>query len=286
MPFRFKKSESPAKAVQRVCHERVTVALDCLRRPGRPAAVHGARKEIKKLRAIFRLVRGEISHGTYHKGVKALRSAARCLAATRDARVILKAFEKLAGKTARQFANIESALKKHSLREARKFRKDDSVELAERMLRKAGKRVDGLKIDETGWAAIEPGLRQSYQRARQAFRLAGKRAAPENFHEWRRHVKDLWYYFCLLHPIYPAATRASADDLELLAEQLGDDHDLFLLREFVIEHCAAHPAEVKNLNRLIIAHQKKLRAAALKQGAQLYAETPVEFCHRVAAWHR
>ena len=53
MPFRFKKSESPAKAVRRVCRERIGAALGGLRKGGRPAAVHGVRKEIKKLRAHF-----------------------------------------------------------------------------------------------------------------------------------------------------------------------------------------------------------------------------------------
>jgi CHAD domain-containing protein len=284
MAFRFKTSESPAKAVQRVCRERVDAALDCLRRPGRPASIHGARKEIKKLRALFRLVRGEISVGTYRKGVKALRAAADCLAATRDARVILKAFEKLTGRSAHKFPGIQSALKGHARRETRKFRKDDSVALAERMLRKTNRRVDGMKIKQTGWEVIEPGLRQSYQRGREALLLAGKQEAPENFHEWRRHVKDLWYYFCLLHPICPAATRAATDDLELLAERLGDDHDLFLLQDFITKHCAAQSEEVKSLGQLIAAQQNKLRSGALRLGTRLYAETAVEFCHRVASW--
>ena len=286
MPFRFKRSESPAKAVQRVCRERVGAALDCLQKPGQPSAVHGARKEIKKLRALFRLVRGEINDGTYRKGVKSLRAASDCLAATRDARVILKAFEKLTGRAARQFAAIESMLKKHARQESKKFRKDDSVALAERMLRKTSRRVDSLNIKQNGWTAIEPGLKQSYQRGREAYRLAGKGAVPENFHQWRKHAKDLWYYFCLLHPICPAATQASASGLELLAEQLGDDHDLFLLREFITKHCAAHPEEAKALDALIVARQKELRTAALKLGVRLYAETPAEFCRHLATWRR
>jgi CHAD domain-containing protein len=281
MPFRFKKSETLAKAIPRVCRERVGAALDCLRQPGRPAAVHGARKEIKKLRALFRLVRGEISVGTYRKGVKALRAAADCLAATRDARVMLKALKKLTGRTGRQYARIESALNKHARREARKFRKDDSVALAERMLRKTNRRLGNLKIKLTGWAAIAPGLKQSYQRGRESCRLARRLPAPENFHNWRRHVKDLWFYFCLLHPICQAATRTSADDLERLGEHLGEDHDLFLLEEFTAKQCAEESRQAKALNRLIAARQKNLRAAALKLGGRLYAETPAEFCRRL-----
>jgi CHAD domain-containing protein len=286
MSFRFKKSESPAKALRRVCRERVGAALDCLRKPGHPAAVHGARKEIKKLRALFRLVRGEIKVDTYRKGVKALRSAADSLAATRDARVMLKAFEKLTGRTAGRYADIEKALNKHARREARRFRKDDSIALAERMLRKTERRMGGLKIKLAGWGAIAPALKQSYERGQAACRLARKKPAPKNFHDWRRHVKDLWFYFCLLHPICPAATPSSADDFERLSLYLGEDHDLFLLQEFMAKHCAARSAEVKKLDQLIAARQKKLRAAALKLGSRLYAETPAAFCHRLAGWRR
>jgi CHAD domain-containing protein len=282
MPLRFKKSESPAKAVRRACRERVGAALDCLRKPDRPAAIHGARKEIKKLRAIFRLVRGEISMGTYRKGVKALRTAADCLAAARDARVMLKAFEKLAGNSAREFAGIESALKKHARREARQFRRNDSVALAERLLRKTHRRVGDLKIKATGWAAVEPGLEQSYRRGRDGCQLTRKKSAPEHFHDWRKHVKDLWYYFCLLQPAWPATTRAMTDALELLGEQLGEDHDLFLLQKFVEEHCAAHTGEAEALNGLIGSRQIKLRAAALKLGSRIYTEPPEKFCRRLS----
>ena len=57
MPFHFKKSESPAKGVRRVCRERIGAARERLREGGRSAAIHDVRREIKKLRAMFRLVR-------------------------------------------------------------------------------------------------------------------------------------------------------------------------------------------------------------------------------------
>ena len=203
MPFRFKKSESPAKAVRRVCRERVGAALGRLRKPDSPAAVHGVRKEIKKLRALFRLVRAEIGRGVYRKGAKALREAADSLTAPRDARVMLKVFGKLAGRDARKFAGIEKALRKNCRQESRRFRKKDSAAAADRILRKTSRRVGELKIKAVGWAAIEPGLKESYRRGREACRLAGQQPSPENFHDWRKHVKDLWHYFCLLYPAWP-----------------------------------------------------------------------------------
>jgi len=40
------------------------------------------------------------------------------------------------------------------------------------------------------------------------------------------------------------------------------------------------------LDRLAAARQKELRAAALKLGSRLYAETPAAFCRRLAEWRR
>ena len=170
---------------------------------------------------------------------------------------------------------------RHARREARQFRRADSVALAERLLRKTRRRMGDLKIKATGWAAIEPGLKQSYQRGRDDCRLVRKQLAPEHFHGWRKHVKDLWYYFCFLRPALPAA-RAVTDELEMLGEQLGEDHDLFLLQQFIKEECAGQPEEANALNRLIESRQHKLRAAALKLGSLLYAESPAKFCRRMS----
>ena len=290
MPFHFKKTESPAKAVRRVCRERIGAALEQLQESSRPAAVHGVRKEIKKLRAIFRLVRGEIGRDVYRKGAKALRAAAGSLTATRDARATLKAFKTLTGRFAGRFTEIEKALTKHCRKEAHQFQKHDLVARADRILRKTGRRVGDWKIAASGWAAIEPGLRESYRRGREACRLAGRKPSPENFHEWRKQVKDLWHYFRLLQAAWPPKMLAMMDGLELLGEQLGDDHDLFLLAQFVAENWAGQAGEAKALCRMVELRQKKLRRAALKLGFRLYAATPADICRRLEncwnAWHK
>ena len=285
MPCHFKKSETPAKGARRVCREHIGAALDRLRGGDRPAAVHGVRKEIKKLRALFRLMRGQIGRGYYRKGAKALHQAAGCLAASRDARVRFRALERLAGGSAEQrFPEIGKALQKNCRQETHRFRSGHSVAVADRILKKTGRRVDSMKIKADGWSAIEPGLKRCYRRGREVCRLASSEPSPEHFHDWRKHVKDLWYYFSLLSPAQPPVMRARTDELELLGELLGDDHDLFLLQQFVAETCAYHVKEVEALNRLIEARQKKLRAAGLKLGARLYAETPAVIGRRLGKY--
>jgi CHAD domain-containing protein len=281
MPFRFKKSESPAKAVRRVTRERIHVARERLREGGHSEAIHDVRREIKKLRAIFRLARGERKRGKYRKSVKALRAAADYLAALRDARVMLKVFEKLTGNDARRFAEVEKELRRHCRRESRRFRENDFVAAADRILLKIERQVGRLELKASGWAAIEPGLKESYARGWKAFALARRKPLPENFHDWRKHVKTLWYYFQLLRPAWPLEMRVMMDELELLGGQLGEEHDLALLKQFAARQRAGQIHEAAALNVLIESRQTELRAAALKLGSKLYSEPPAALCRKL-----
>ncbi len=280
MTLHFKKAERPDAALRRVCRKYIGQARSRLRKSRHPAAVHSVRKEIKKLRAIFRLIRGEINPDDYRQAAKALRRAANWLAATRDARVRLQAFEQLAGPAAAErFPVLTKALQKDCRRESRRFRDDDSVELAGWQLRKTGRRLANLKFTTSGWAAIEPGLRQSYLRGRQTGSMAARKPSPENLHEWRKQVKTFWHQLQIVCPKWPDTARSLTRQLDELADLLGEEHDLFLLKRFVAIH--SDKTEAARLNPLIEARQNKLRLAALKLGARVYAETPAAICRQL-----
>ena len=53
----------------------------------------------------------------------------------------------------------------------------------------------------------------------------------ETLHEWRKRVKDLWYVLDILQPIRPAFTKRRGEEAHKLADDLGDDHDLAVLRQ-------------------------------------------------------
>src|SRR6185436_13941367 len=95
MPFCFKKKESVAKAVRRLGCERVESALKCLKDCEHAEAIHGARKDIKRVRAVLRLVRTEISKKEYGRVIGLLREAANHLAPTRDAYVRVRTLKNL-----------------------------------------------------------------------------------------------------------------------------------------------------------------------------------------------
>jgi CHAD domain-containing protein len=285
MAFHFKKKKSVSKVVRRLCRARIENALAFLEKDDRLAAVHDVRKDIKKARAVLRLVRRETTRNFYRKGNRRLRAAANCLTAARDARVKLNAFEKLVHHFSRKlsprpFPKTKRLLKKHRRAAEKQFLRDGSIGKAKHILQKTKRQFDGFEIKASGWAAIAPGLKKSFARGRKALETVRTGPSPENFHEWRKRVKDLWYQVRMLRPACPKGLRAAADELKMLGELLGDDHDLVLLKEFVAK-ADGEMEEAKWLNRLIDSWQKELRSAALKSGERFFPEKPAVFCRQL-----
>src|SRR5579859_1301911 len=142
MSLQFKRKESPGHALRRVCRRHAQRALRGLKRSGHPEAVHHVRKEIKKLRAVFRLTRGSLSGAEYRKTAKILRLASKPLAASRDARVTQKAMEALTGRTRGKFTTNNSALAAFSRREQRRLVGDDAGAVVRRLLQQAADQLE------------------------------------------------------------------------------------------------------------------------------------------------
>jgi len=292
MAFHFKKKESPTKALRRLSRERIGKALDYLRRCDRLEAIHSVRKEIKKVRATLGLVGGKMGENTYRKRIKTLRAASKRLQDPRDARVRPQALERLAGHfkgrlPARPFDGIKKVLNRNCRAEVREFRKGETVAVVARLLRKVNRRAGDLKVKADGWTALQPGLQESYRHGRQAYATALERTSPDNLHQWRKQVQNLWHQLRLLYSIQPENMRAVIGELKTLSQYLGDDHDLVMLQQFVGRHCVRrHAREVKVLNELIEWRQKELRSAAFTLGAHFYREKPASFCRRFEKdWH-
>jgi len=289
MKSRLKASESPAQAVRRVSREHVDRALALLAQAHRPEGVHEVRKEIKRLRAIFRLARGSLRPKAYRKLAKMMRLAAKPLAASRDARVTQKAFESLATAQTRPYPKLQTALKAYRVHASRSFANQDSAALTRFLLKRIRAQLADLEPAETGWAEIATGLKACYSRGRNACARARLKPDSDHLHEWRKQVKNLWYQLDFLCPAWPANTKQRLAGLAELGEQLGDEHDLELLECFARGQ-AELSRESALLRPLIIARRARFVARCRQLGARVYADRPALFCGQLErdwkAWRK
>jgi CHAD domain-containing protein len=290
MAYRLKSKESVPEGIKRVVKEELEAGLDQLNgksRANRDEAVHEARKSVKKIRAVLRLMRPELN-GAYDMETRRLRTVGRKLSEFRDAGAIVETFDNLKKK-------YRNDLRKHSLDSIRrrlvKLRDEaeKKVETGDAFKKLAGTLEDAAKDVKTwplqtdGFSAIAPGIEDAFRRARRAMVRARKDPRPENFHEWRKAVKDHWYHVRLLESLWSDVMRAHEKSLKDLESWLGEDHNLVVLRERIVADPDSYGGQKETdlVLDLIDKYQKELRDNALSLGERIYEERLRQFTRRM-----
>jgi CHAD domain-containing protein len=249
-------------------------------------AVHDARKAVKKERSLLRLSRGAMPAAQRRRENRALRDAARGLSAARDAEAMISTLDSLAARDAGQLPESTLRAVRERLERARDEERRTLVgsALSDRAVGELGAvrvRVDGWTLASGGWSTIEPGLRRTYQDGRSALAHARSHRSSERWHAWRKRVKDLWSEQRLLTDIAGPAVAGQAKDAHRLADLLGDEHDLGVLRGALRSDRGLVPVDVDAVIGLIDHRRSELRTAALALGDRVYAEPTSAYLRRM-----
>jgi CHAD domain-containing protein len=287
----LKETEPVPDGIKRISLDQIDRALDRLsvKTRNRDRAVHEARVCFKKIRAVLRLVYGELGRETFKLENRNYRDLGRQLAKTRDTAVVAGTLEELVRDFNRELAHSDIKALRKRLRRSKadqhSHRKQTLSEVAEE-LSSARQRVETWPIKSDGFSVLNTGLRRVYKRGRAGFELARAERTTENVHEWRKQVKYLWYQVCVLNPMWPKTLDILADELNKLADFLSEDHDLAMLSRTAIEQAEAlgDAAEVEKLILLIDQRRIVLQTKAVALGARLYAEKPKAFVRRMKSY--
>jgi CHAD domain-containing protein len=288
MAYRLDFSEADETSLLRVARERVEDAIDQLDTElenDPEGAVHEARKDVKKARALLRLYRADLDPDTYRRENRALRDAGRELSALRDADVQLGTVDDLADRYAGQ-------LPAAAFKRLRKRVRDEgaahpapaaAVDEARARLTRVLADIDDWELPGGGDNAVIKGLALAYARGRKAYARAQSDPTDERLHDWRKRVKDLRYHQQLLRPAWPEVLSAQAKAAKTLSDLLGDDHDLAVLDRRV-RGIDGPAAEVSDVLELVAQRREELQAAAFQLGRRVYAEAPKRFGRRIGRY--
>lgn len=195
---------------------------------------HDVRKSTKRLRALVRLFRAALPAAARNQQMGRLRALAHAFDPAREAAVVAAQADAIGGDAA--FGALAA---RRALARALRTRARD--------LRRVGARRDVLVVATAlasellqsrrtwsaipdGWRGVGRGIERLYRRAREAGRRAAHRPSTERLHEWRKRTQDLRFAAAFLEQASPSVLRPLAHDLHRLADLLGEDHDLAMLR--------------------------------------------------------
>lgn len=286
--------------LRRVCLEQFDRAIHGLtRHPDPDAGVHEARKAMKRLRALLRLVRDELGYFAYRQENVVLRDVARRISAARDPKVLMSALNGLGADFPDVSAEVHlapRAVLEADHRRARRETFDDRGLMSGLVttLRCSRRRFAARPVGTTAtddrrtpirddFSAVAGGIRRVYRRGRRAMQSVLKHRTDERLHEWRKRAKYLRYQMESLQPIHPAYLDDLAGGLNDLGELLGTDHDFAVLEGMVAERPAMTDGGVRRrvLLALIARRRLELQQPAIELGRGLYAVEPDAFVDRI-----
>ncbi len=255
--------------------------------------IHGARKKMKRLRGLIRLVRDRVGYRTYREENVVLRDTARTIAPMRDTWVLVETVRNLRLAYAdlldpSLFSTTEAWLQRRYQNQKTHIRGttvgNAIITLATARRRFASFPIEGPVADD--FDSIADGVERVYRRGLRGFRRSTESGSVEDLHEWRKRVKYLKYQMDALTPLQPVLIGSQAVELDDLGERLGHDHDLAVLVRTVVDNPDACPDDRERWLLMALAYERRsrLQSDAFRSGAALYGEKPKAFVTRLGAY--
>ena len=285
MEYQLRPDAALDDDVRRIAYKQIDQAigeLSSARDPHR--SVHEARKCLKRVRALMRLVQPMLGVKAFKNHDRRLRSVARWLSAPRDCQAMIETVNRLENGDGRVWnAATAQAFKAQLHRD----RGRAEIELMQSGLSRA---LDDLADIRQRYRDLElkkserylaVGLQRSYRQARREFKRSYESLHDEDFHGWRKSAQHHWRHMQLLFLAWPGAMQARIVTASALSKLLGYDHDLTVLMQKLQADAATEGGDFFDYCR---RRQAELRAEAQPHGIRLFVERPDDFAGRMLSY--
>jgi CHAD domain-containing protein len=290
MSFQLHEDESIARGLRRLARKELKSARGGLRRTTPPSdeAIREARKSVKKVRAIAAAIDADDGRGVDAEQ-KQLRKVNRMLSNVRDADARLEILAKLEQRAPNAldehtFARLRRELAAHKHESKRGAGGEDAWKKVSRRLRKLRRGVDDWRPAHSGFGALAAGIHEAHRRGRKRLARARRGGRADDFHDWRKAAKALWYVLRLIEPA-SAAIRRDVRALHRAERWLGDDHNIELLCCELERGAAAR--DLAHLRHAASHYQRELRRKALAATRAIYRRRPSDYVRSIRrAWKK
>jgi CHAD domain-containing protein len=288
MSYSLRSARPVDSEVKRIVDKQLAHAVEQLRSIGdsrSDEAVHEARRHVKKVRAMIRLVQPALGDD-YDAIDRRMRVAGRMLAPIADGRAVVATISRLKNKYRGQLApqtlaSVGAVLLERAARIDRKASRDRVLPRVAALLRAERQRLHRWDLNTKGFRAIEAGLEKSVRRAREAMARAATNPTADHYHSWRRRVKDLWFEVRLIQPRCGNQLAPMQRRLETLDGVLGEYHNVVLVEQVLVTEALVSRQQTARCLRLLRRYQAELRHRALSLGHRVFAEKPRRLVRRV-----
>jgi CHAD domain-containing protein len=235
--------------------------------------IHDIRARLKHCRALLRLLRKSLGEDAYHRENARLRDAARPLVAVRDAAVLVQAFDGLCPPSSRGTTicgSIRRALRRECRERHEQLHRQALLSSAQ-LVGAVARHMRMVPQAQLARADLAKAVKRAYRTSRRAMTVAQQERSRDRLHEWRKQVKYFASQLKVLSPLMRKGLGNTYERSLRLADCLGDDHDLALLHDKIIQHRqSGGGAAVDALVHRLAQRRAKLQRKAYRCGRRLF----------------
>jgi CHAD domain-containing protein len=283
---RFKGDRPLKRSVRKIAQRLIDEGLDKLAVTApseRDEAIHDARKALKKIRSLLRLIRPAISKSDYRDENRRFRDAGLPLTQARDLKILIESFDAVVtecfpdGDVPENLQEVRRLASEQLSSEHERLQSEGEVESISYHLKEARDDVRKWSRVPDRWRTLSRGLKATYRRTLDARDDAEKNQTAETCHEWRKQVRYLRYQLGFVRFLNPERLTALAGEVDRINKLLGAARDLTLLEKHLAEQFALDAALSDHLKSVIVRRREEATGEACRLAEELFAASPEEF---------
>jgi CHAD domain-containing protein len=194
--------------------------------------VHDVRVNMKKLRAVLKLIAAQIDKESFDREIHAFREVGRIMSSWRETSVCRKTLKEIRKDEPALFLKLieneklSSLLKKpEPVQEPSEETKAALLEIND-LLTKAGFRLRFQAMDKFDPQLLIRELEITYDKVTDIYLTSRNSLKPATIHEFRKRAKDFLYQICFFRPLNPPVINGIEKSLESMTQNLGKYNDL------------------------------------------------------------
>jgi CHAD domain-containing protein len=292
LAYRFEQGEGVEAGFRRIANEQLAKILRRFDsdRQGE-TTIHEARKSLKRLKALLKLVRLGLAKKDYRREYDTVRDAGRRLSGVRDFEVMPATLASLKAQSCDLDKVGVEQVAAAIARAKRDFEQtwdcDTAINTAVADLKASAKRFAKIAVDDD-FEVLAKGAGKCLALLRAQGERALATGHDEDFHEWRKSAQLHWRHLRLLSPVWPELITARITVTRALADVLGYDHDLAVLAQFItaVPDNRLDKARRGGLDKAIKHRQSVLRDEARAYAGLLIIDEPSGFSRQLMAYRQ
>ena len=275
--------EERADGLRRIATLQVEQAIAAFsnKRLQRNEAVHQARVQCKKLRALLQLLGVTLPEVARFENAS-IRDAAAQLAHIRDADALAETFEAFKQHAAECVSSHVLHEVHQILTQRRQLIAGEDSSVVSRIegfisnMKTALDRVRSWPLALDGISDVMLGFAKSHQRGRSALKACRQSPLDEAFHHWRKWTKYQFYQSNLLVKYLKGSLKRRIGLLDRLGKLLGVDHDLAVLRHEMVEapdfRSVRQLSGVGGLLQAVDRRRRRLQERSFELGKRVFSK--------------